>query len=88
MGGAAGIIGFPRKPLDQNSPRDRVVAAIGMIVEVRLTASLGVSIDELYEKDEAGRWFDQCIAWSSGLPQMQELVQLCERQASSPQDIL
>ena len=56
MGGAAGIIGFPRKPLDQNSPRDRVVAAIGMIVEVRLSASLGVSIDELYEKDEAGQY--------------------------------
>ena len=56
MGGAAGIIGFPRKPLDQNSPRARVVAAIGMIVEVRLTASLGVSIDELYEKDEAGQY--------------------------------
>ena len=56
MGGAAGIIGFPGKPLDPSLPRDRVTAAIGMIVEVRLTADLGISIEELYERSEDGQY--------------------------------
>lgn len=42
----------------------------------------------LGETDEAGRWFEQAVTWSSGLQSMQELVQLAERQRSDPRDIV
>lgn len=42
----------------------------------------------LDEADEAQRWFEQAVAWSSGLPHMQELVELAERQARDPRDVV
>lgn len=39
-------------------------------------------------RDDAHRWFDQSIAWSSGLPSMQELVALAERQRRDPRDLV
>jgi len=42
----------------------------------------------LGEAEEAGRWFEQAVTWSSGLQSMQELVQLAERQRSDPRDIV
>lgn len=41
---------------------------------------------KLGEKEEGCRWFEQAIAWSSGLQKMQELVELAERQAQDPRD--
>lgn len=43
---------------------------------------------KLGEADEAKRWFEQAIAWSSGLQKMQELVELAERQASDPREVV
>lgn len=37
---------------------------------------------------EAARWFEQAIAWSSGLPHLQELVELAERQGREPQELV
>ncbi len=42
----------------------------------------------LGEPDEAGRWFEQAVAWSSGLQKMQDLVQLAERQGREPRDLV
>jgi len=42
----------------------------------------------LEHPDEALRWFEQAIAWSSGLQHMQELVELAERQARDPRDLV
>lgn len=42
----------------------------------------------LDEADEAGRWYEQAVAWSSGLPQMQDLVELAERQGRDPRDVV
>ena len=41
----------------------------------------------LERPDEALRWFEQAIAWSSGLQHMQDLVELAERQARDPRDL-
>jgi uncharacterized protein (DUF2225 family) len=43
---------------------------------------------KLGEVDEGKRWFEQAIAWSSGLQKMQELVELAERQALDPRDVV
>lgn len=49
-------------------------------------------IGELHRKlgasEEGKRWFEQAIAWSSGLQKMQELVELAERQSSRPRDVI
>ncbi|MCO4768518.1 MAG: DUF2225 domain-containing protein [Deltaproteobacteria bacterium] len=42
----------------------------------------------LGDSAEAGRWFEQATAWSSGLPHMQELVELAERQGREPRDVV
>lgn len=42
----------------------------------------------LDQPDEALRAYEQAIAWSSGLPQMQELVQLAERQMRDPREVV
>ena len=42
----------------------------------------------LGETEEGKRWFEQAIAWSSGLQQLQELVELAERQARDPSDLV
>ena len=38
--------------------------------------------------EAARRGYEQAIAWSSGLPQMQELVQLAERQMRDPREVV
>jgi tetratricopeptide (TPR) repeat protein len=38
--------------------------------------------------EEARRLFEQAIRWSMGLPQLQELVALCERQLRDPREIV
>jgi uncharacterized protein (DUF2225 family) len=42
----------------------------------------------LARPDEALRWFEQAVAWSAGLQHMQELVELAERQARDPRDVV
>jgi uncharacterized protein (DUF2225 family) len=42
----------------------------------------------LARPDEALRWFEQAVAWSAGLQHMQELVELAERQARDPRDLV
>jgi len=37
---------------------------------------------------EALKWFEQCVGWSSGLPHLQELVELAERQGREPRDLV
>ena len=37
---------------------------------------------------DAQRWFEQAIAWSSGMQRLQELVELAERQLVRPQDVV
>jgi len=53
---------------------------------------IGYLVGELHRKlgetDEAVRWFEQAIAWSSGLQKMQELVELAERQARDPREVV
>ncbi len=53
---------------------------------------VGYLVAELVRRldgDEAARpWYEQAIAWSSGLPQMQELVQLAERQMLDPREVV
>jgi tetratricopeptide (TPR) repeat protein len=53
---------------------------------------IGYLVGELHRKlgqgDEATRWFEQAIAWSSGLQKMQELVELAERQARDPREVV
>ena len=43
---------------------------------------------KLGELEEGKRWFEQAIAWSSGLQKMQELVELAERQARDPREVV
>ena len=42
----------------------------------------------LGELDLARQWFEQAIAWSSGLQKLQELVELAERQMLHPADLV
>ncbi len=42
----------------------------------------------LGDTEEAGRWYEQAVAWSSGLPHLQDLVELAERQGRDPRDIV
>ena len=42
----------------------------------------------LGSSESATRWFEQAIAWSSGLQHMQDLVELAERQARDPRDLV
>ena len=53
---------------------------------------LGYLVAELHRRldrpAEAQRWYEQAIAWSSGLPQLQELVQLAERQIRDPREVV
>ncbi len=42
----------------------------------------------LSEGDEALRWFEQAVAWSSGLQHLQDLVELAERQGRDPRDVV
>lgn len=37
--------------------------------------------------DAARRWFEQAVAWSSGLPKLQDLVALAERQMRDPREL-
>ena len=53
---------------------------------------IGYLVGELHrrlgETGEASRWFEQAVAWSSGLQHLEELVQLAERQGSDPRDVV
>lgn len=42
----------------------------------------------LEDTAEAARWFEQTVAWSSGLPHLQELVELAERQGREPRELV
>ncbi|MBJ92879.1 MAG: hypothetical protein CMP23_00230 [Rickettsiales bacterium] len=42
----------------------------------------------LGREEAALRWYEQSIAWSSGLQHMQDLVELAERQAREPRDLV
>lgn len=42
----------------------------------------------LGDASEAGRWFEQTAGWSSGLPHMQDLLELAERQGRDPRDVV
>ena len=42
----------------------------------------------LGQHEEAKRWFEQCVAWSSGLPHLESLVELAERQGRDPRDLI
>lgn len=42
----------------------------------------------LGDSTEAGRWYEQAVAWSSGLQHLQELVELAERQGREPRDVV
>jgi uncharacterized protein (DUF2225 family) len=42
----------------------------------------------LGDRDVAIQWFEQAIAWSSGLQKLQELVELAERQMLHPTDLV
>jgi hypothetical protein len=39
------------------------------------------------DRESAGRWFEQAVAWSSGLPHLQALVALAERQGRDPKEL-
>jgi len=56
-----------------------------MVVVAYLVGELSRRLDS---RDSAKRWFEQAIAWSSGLQHMQELVELAERQARDPRDLV
>ena len=56
-----------------------------MVVVAYLVGELSRRLDS---KDSAKRWFEQAIAWSSGLQHMQDLVELAERQARDPRDLV
>ena len=43
---------------------------------------------KLGETEEGKRWFEQAIAWSSGLQKMESLVELAERQARDPREVV
>jgi uncharacterized protein (DUF2225 family) len=53
---------------------------------------IGYLVGELHRRlgdtDEAQRWYEQSVAWSSGLQHLQELVELAERQARDPRDLI
>jgi uncharacterized protein (DUF2225 family) len=53
---------------------------------------IGYLIGELHRRlgdpTEAQRWYEQSVAWSSGLQHLQELVELAERQARDPRDLV
>ena len=53
---------------------------------------IGYLCGELHRRlgqlDLAGQWFEQAIAWSSGLQTLQELVELAERQMLHPADLV
>ncbi len=42
----------------------------------------------LGEAEEGRRWFEQAVAWSSGMPHLQELVELAERQGREPRELV
>ncbi len=56
-----------------------------MVVVAYLVGELSRRLDL---EDSAKRWFEQAIAWSSGLQHMQDLVELAERQARDPQGLV
>ena len=56
-----------------------------MVVVAYLVGELSRRLDS---EDSAKRWFEQAIAWSSGLQHMQDLVELAERQARDPRDLV
>jgi len=56
-----------------------------MVVIAYLVGELCRRLDQ---RDDALRWFEQAVAWSSGLQHMQELVELAERQARDPRDLV
>ena len=56
-----------------------------MVVVAYLVGELSRRLDAA---DSAKRWFEQAIAWSSGLQHMQDLVELAERQARDPRDLV
>ena len=42
----------------------------------------------LGDPTEAQRWFEQAVTWSAGLQHMQDLVELAERQARDPREVV
>ena len=61
-------------------PRREDLVVVGYLV--------GELCRRLEQPEEARRWYEQAFTWSSGLPQMQELVQLAERQARDPREVV
>ena len=53
---------------------------------------IGYLIGELHrrlgDEGEAQRWYEQTVAWTSGMQHLQELVELAERQAREPRDLV
>jgi hypothetical protein len=42
----------------------------------------------LGDSAEAQKWYEQAVAWSSGLQHLEDLVELAERQARDPRDLV
>ena len=84
---------------DERRCRTRAVACYGQAVAERTwfqrredLCVIGYLVGEcqrrLGDATEAQRWFEQAVAWSSGLQHMQDLVALAERQARDPRDVV
>ncbi len=84
---------------DERRCRGRAVACYRKAVQERRwfqrredLCVVGYLIGDLHRRlgdsTEAQRWYEQAVAWSSGLPHLQELVELAERQARDPRDLV
>ncbi len=84
---------------DERRCRERALACYRRAVQERTwfqrredLCVIGYLIGELHRRlgdsTEAARWYEQAVAWSSGLQHMQELVELAERQGRDPRDLV
>ncbi len=96
---AAWMYGDTERPQDERRCRTRALACYRRGVEeqrwfkrredlVVIAYLVGELHRRLGDPAEAGRWFEQTAGWSSGLPHMQDLLELAERQGRDPRDVV